>query len=618
GRLVRVILVTVVCDKPAAHKIGGFASHSHTYFCTVCWISIPDKNTPEAFVQGAFRPRTNEEHRELDERYRDIPTPTARKNFVKEFATWYTQLSRLPYFDIVKQIVIDPMHNLFLGIIETHFHNIWVQNKILRPNHELARLHEMLADFVVPISCGKLPTDIETPAGGSLTADQWLLLSTLYGPIVIPQLWDDCLPRDMSDEVLRQRVTMIQHIENEKEQNAAMKAHNKLALQAAKKVSKEAYEAEKARIANEKLAIAEAKKKAQLEATIARQAEKRRKQAAKKAQNVRVPVDAGPSDGPSLEPQEPQAIEDEGKFALHPDNPANFLKICSALRILIQRRLTDHDVKNAKHLIEEYNKELIQLYGSCVVKPNHHYSIHVGSCVRNFGPLHDFWTFLFERLNKVLKLFKTNNHGSSELETTFFTEFQRTCEIGHLVSTMFQFSSTSLANKAANSILKASKDERGTVAGLAAMSQALNDLHNDAICSYQLSPRHHTKALPSDSYRFLVQTLCFRFPKTPVHCRHQIPLVPNSTPLSYNATFFNYVIVNGKHYYASHTIGSNRSSLVHVIIPGTPPTHVFGEVLEIFQIDQPLDNNQARSLWFAHTRWFMSWRGDLDSVWADL
>jgi hypothetical protein len=28
----------------------------------------------------------------------------------------YTQLARLPYFDLVDQIVIDPMHNLFLGV----------------------------------------------------------------------------------------------------------------------------------------------------------------------------------------------------------------------------------------------------------------------------------------------------------------------------------------------------------------------------------------------------------------------------------------------------------------------------------------------------------------------
>jgi hypothetical protein len=52
GRVVRVILVVVVCDKPAAHKIGGFASHSHTNFCTACWISIRDKDKPDAFVDG--------------------------------------------------------------------------------------------------------------------------------------------------------------------------------------------------------------------------------------------------------------------------------------------------------------------------------------------------------------------------------------------------------------------------------------------------------------------------------------------------------------------------------------------------------------------------------------
>ena len=31
-RLVRIALVAVVCDKPAAHKLGGFGSHAHQYF----------------------------------------------------------------------------------------------------------------------------------------------------------------------------------------------------------------------------------------------------------------------------------------------------------------------------------------------------------------------------------------------------------------------------------------------------------------------------------------------------------------------------------------------------------------------------------------------------------
>jgi len=52
GRLVRVVLVAAVCDKPAAHKLGGFASHSHTLFCTLCWISSHDKEKPTAFQEG--------------------------------------------------------------------------------------------------------------------------------------------------------------------------------------------------------------------------------------------------------------------------------------------------------------------------------------------------------------------------------------------------------------------------------------------------------------------------------------------------------------------------------------------------------------------------------------
>ncbi|KIO00208.1 hypothetical protein M404DRAFT_153377 [Pisolithus tinctorius Marx 270] len=109
GQLVHVALVAVVCDKPAAHKIGGFTSHSHTYFCTECWISVADKMNPNAFQQG------DAEQCHLGNQYCNLVTLNAQKTFVKEYATQYSQLSRLPYFDLVAQIIIDLMHNLFLG-----------------------------------------------------------------------------------------------------------------------------------------------------------------------------------------------------------------------------------------------------------------------------------------------------------------------------------------------------------------------------------------------------------------------------------------------------------------------------------------------------------------------
>lgn len=52
GRRVRVVLIGVCCDKPAAHKMGGFGSHSHNNFCTWDRIHQKDKGTPAAFQRG--------------------------------------------------------------------------------------------------------------------------------------------------------------------------------------------------------------------------------------------------------------------------------------------------------------------------------------------------------------------------------------------------------------------------------------------------------------------------------------------------------------------------------------------------------------------------------------
>jgi len=62
-----------------------------------------------------FTKRTDEEQRRLQAEYKQCTSKSARKAFVKEFATRYCELYRLPYFDLCRMIVIDPMHNLFLG-----------------------------------------------------------------------------------------------------------------------------------------------------------------------------------------------------------------------------------------------------------------------------------------------------------------------------------------------------------------------------------------------------------------------------------------------------------------------------------------------------------------------
>ncbi|KAG1826357.1 hypothetical protein EV424DRAFT_1345673 [Suillus variegatus] len=592
--------------------------------------------------------RTNLQQRELGEQYRQLTTPTACKNFVKDFATRYTQLSRLPYFDLVNQVVIDPMHNLFLGLVKTHFYNIWVQGKVLRPNHELTAFHDMLANFTLPSACGKLPKDIGMPSGGSLTADQWLLLSTVYGPIVIPQLWSACLPSADSDHILQDRVAQIERLETEKARQAEKKLADRRALDAAKKQGKEAYALERARIAKEKESEAAERNDARLKAAATKQAEKARLAAEKKAEKARLsaekkaakhrkkatndamevlPSDTPPEPLPSAAPEVPHMTdvgddgEEELKFGLHPDDPANFLKLSGALRILMQHTLLDADIDSADTLIRQYVTELLKLYGSNVIKPNHHYATHIATFARNFGPLHDFWTFLSERLNKVLKSFKTNNHGDGELETTFFSEFHRMCESSRLTYALLQMPKESLPCEVAENMLKASSEERGTVAALAALSKELDEVDADAGQTYALSPRRQKTSMTLETCRLLAKALCFRSPLTPVHCRSDRPVVPHSIPLDRKATFFDYVVIKGKRFYASRTVGYNSSSLVHAVIPdshghGEGSRNGYGEVLEIFQLDQDI-HFVGQSMWFARMRWFKPWHGESSVCWED-
>ena len=122
--------------------------------------------------------------------------------------------------------------------------------------------------------------------------------------------------------------------------------------------------------------------------------------------------------------------------------------------------------------------------------------------------------------------------------------------------------------------------------------------------------------ISSNTYRVLAHTLRLRFPMTPVHLRHECPLLPNSVPLIDQATFFDYVVLNGKRFYASRTVGSNKSALVCVLIPGEQSCTAYGEILEIFQISQALQGGDLHA-WFARMRWFKPFQGAYDIVWRD-
>ena len=81
--------------------------------------------------------------------------------------------------------------------------------------------------------------------------------------------------------------------------------------------------------------------------------------------------------------------------------------------------------------------------------------------------------------------------------------------------------------------------------------------------------------------------------------------------------FFEYVIVKGKRYHASRTVGANKSSFAHVAIPGPSPANAYGEILDIIQVN-PQFQQGGRPLRFVRMRWFKAWSGEREQLWDDL
>jgi hypothetical protein len=123
GRTVRCALIAVVCDLPAARKLGGFASFHHQHFCSVCHCTKFKEGYGSTDYESWHR-RTDSECRKFSEAFAQAPDAASQNAVFEASGIRYSELSRLPYFDLARCIVVDAMHNLFLGLIREHFHNI--------------------------------------------------------------------------------------------------------------------------------------------------------------------------------------------------------------------------------------------------------------------------------------------------------------------------------------------------------------------------------------------------------------------------------------------------------------------------------------------------------------
>jgi hypothetical protein len=74
------------------------------------------------------------EHLEAAKAWRDAPNKSKRKQLYKANGVRWSELLRLSYWDPTRYVIVDGMHNLFLGLVKHHFHEIistqWKENAV--------------------------------------------------------------------------------------------------------------------------------------------------------------------------------------------------------------------------------------------------------------------------------------------------------------------------------------------------------------------------------------------------------------------------------------------------------------------------------------------------------
>ncbi|EPQ53843.1 hypothetical protein GLOTRDRAFT_44745, partial [Gloeophyllum trabeum ATCC 11539] len=282
--------------------------------------------------------------------------------FLKFGARW-TEFARLSYFDLVWFTLIDPMHNVLLGLAKNQWYTRWIQTKALRAptpksECEIGMLHQFLETVESPLWAGRLPMRMGEPAGGSLTADEYKFATTGALPIIVSPHY----LTQMTNSINGFQIPIIWDVYLE-------------GSVAALGAGKEHYEAE----------LEQYKKDHKLW-----QAREARRQ--KKSQ------DEGKTDSKKTSNKDPEPTL--------PRAPSP----CGGARSISEVCDVPQDIA-------------WMLYGEGTMKPNHCWVVHQPDQIRDYGPVYGFWLFLTERLNKTLKSYHTNHHTRGQMEITLMCSF---------------------------------------------------------------------------------------------------------------------------------------------------------------------------------------------------
>ena len=215
----RLALSCISCDIPATRKLCGFLSHNARLGCNKCFKEFkvgPDSPSDfSGYDRTKWKPRTAEVHRQDCMKLELEVTKSGIRATESKFGVRSCALLQLSYYDPIRFVAIDLMHNLFLGTAK-HMFSTWISLELLT-KEDLSTIGNRVKQFVVPSNLGRLPLQIESNYL-RFKAAQWSVWITIYSPVVLRGILPDehykCwLMFVRACAILTQRIVRVTEIE---------------------------------------------------------------------------------------------------------------------------------------------------------------------------------------------------------------------------------------------------------------------------------------------------------------------------------------------------------------------------------------------------------------------
>ena len=229
GKRIRLAVICCSNDIPAARKLCGHISA--LVGCHRCYKRAESNGDNKKINFGGFDDmdewfveRSLNEHRRNAEGWLSCISNEERKQHVSDTHVRWSEMLKLPYFNPIRHLIVDPMHCLFLGVARWIVKRLWIENgKFTKSDLEL--IEKRAKKIKMPADLGRVPDNIATGEGfSSFTADQWRSFIMIYAT---PILWDllDESDRRILANFVRACFLLVSRIIDRKSLN---EAHNRL------------------------------------------------------------------------------------------------------------------------------------------------------------------------------------------------------------------------------------------------------------------------------------------------------------------------------------------------------------------------------------------------------